>query len=97
MSRAVSRVRAATRRVPAGGLIGSFVNLLPLRIRLDATMAFGELLAHVQDVAFEAYVHLGLPFGQLVDHLALDRSKGPALRGPPTDTAAVMDWQPWTR
>ena len=55
-------------------LVGYFVNLLPLRIRLGATMTFRELLEHVQDVAFESYAYLDLPFDQLIDHLALDRS-----------------------
>ncbi|GHH79757.1 hypothetical protein GCM10018781_58570 [Kitasatospora indigofera] len=55
-------------------LVGYFVNLLPLRVRLARTMTFRELLEHVQEVAFEGYAYLDVPFDQLVDRLAPDRS-----------------------
>ncbi|MDH6136264.1 amino acid adenylation domain-containing protein [Kitasatospora sp. MAA4] len=55
-------------------LVGYFVNLLPLRVRLGATMTFRELLQQVQDSAFDAYSYLDVPFDQIVDQLALDRS-----------------------
>ena len=55
-------------------LVGYFVNLLPLRIRLGARTTFRELVQHVQDVAFEAYSYLDLPFDQIVDQLGLDRA-----------------------
>ncbi len=57
-------------------LVGYFVNLLPLRVRLDPAMTFRGLLEHVQDVALESYGYLDVPFDQLVDHLALDRPAG---------------------
>ncbi|WP_308310783.1 non-ribosomal peptide synthetase [Streptomyces sp. GbtcB6] len=55
-------------------LVGYFVNLLPLRIRLGARTTFRELLAHISDVAFEAYGYLDVPFDTIVDQLAPDRS-----------------------
>ncbi|MET9362687.1 amino acid adenylation domain-containing protein [Streptomyces sp. NPDC006632] len=55
-------------------LVGYFVNLLPLRIRLDAGITFRELLHHVEDVALDAYGYLDAPFDTIVDHLGLDRS-----------------------
>ncbi|MFI5646018.1 amino acid adenylation domain-containing protein [Kitasatospora sp. NPDC051705] len=55
-------------------LLGYFVNLLPLRLRLAPAMGFRSLLEHVQDVAFEAYGYLDVPFDQLVDHLGAPRS-----------------------
>ncbi|MFG3282170.1 amino acid adenylation domain-containing protein [Streptomyces sp. NPDC048111] len=55
-------------------LVGYFVNLLPLRIALRPDMTFGELLHHVEDVAFDAYGYLDAPFDTIVDHLGLDRS-----------------------
>ncbi len=55
-------------------LVGCFVNLLPLRIELAPQLTFRELVQHVQDVAFDAYAYLDMPFDQIVDQLALDRS-----------------------
>lgn len=55
-------------------LVGYFVNLLPLRVRLDATTTFRDLLQRVQDTAFDAFAYLDVPFDQIVDQLALDRS-----------------------
>ncbi|WP_432277394.1 amino acid adenylation domain-containing protein [Kitasatospora brasiliensis] len=55
-------------------LLGYFVNLLPLRLRLDPALSFRDLLEHVQDVAFEAYGYLDLPFDQIVDLLGAARS-----------------------
>jgi amino acid adenylation domain-containing protein len=57
-------------------LVGYFVNLLPLRIRLRATMTFRELLEHVQDVTIDGIAHLDLPFDQVIDRIGLDRSAG---------------------
>ncbi|MFD8782845.1 amino acid adenylation domain-containing protein [Kitasatospora sp. NPDC059599] len=55
-------------------LLGYFVNLLPLRLRLSPTLSFRDLLEHVQDVAFDAYGYLDVPFDQLVDHLGAART-----------------------
>ncbi|MEV7189226.1 amino acid adenylation domain-containing protein [Kitasatospora sp. NPDC093102] len=55
-------------------LLGYFVNLLPLRLRLAPALSFRDLLEHVQDVAFEAYGYLDLPFDQIVDRLGAARS-----------------------
>ncbi|MGW3071896.1 amino acid adenylation domain-containing protein [Kitasatospora sp. NPDC001132] len=55
-------------------LLGYFVNLLPLRLRLAPAMGFRDLLEHVQDVAFEAYGYLDLPFDRIVDLLGGARS-----------------------
>ncbi|MGW7583019.1 amino acid adenylation domain-containing protein [Kitasatospora sp. NPDC054768] len=55
-------------------LLGYFVNLLPLRLRLAPALGFRDLLEHVQDVAFEAYGYLDLPFDQIVDRLGAARS-----------------------
>ncbi|MFD7596713.1 amino acid adenylation domain-containing protein [Kitasatospora sp. NPDC059812] len=55
-------------------LLGYFVNLLPLRLRLAPGLSFRALLEHVQDVAFEAYGYLDVPFDQLVDQLGTART-----------------------
>ncbi|MFJ4184897.1 amino acid adenylation domain-containing protein [Kitasatospora sp. NPDC089509] len=56
------------------GLVGYFVNMLPLRIRLGARTTFRELLHRVEDEAFEAYGYLDVPFDTVVDHLGVERS-----------------------
>jgi len=55
-------------------LVGYFVNLLPLRIRLDPRMTFRELLEQVQETAFDGYAYLDTPFDAIVDQLSLDRA-----------------------
>ena len=47
-------------------LIGFFVNLLPVRTRLSATMEFDELLRQVITAAEEAFEHQEFPFDLLV-------------------------------
>ncbi len=56
------------------GLIGFFVNTLPLRIELDNGITVAALLAHVRERALAAYAHQDLPFEQLVEVLQPDRS-----------------------
>ncbi|MEV6974195.1 amino acid adenylation domain-containing protein [Kitasatospora sp. NPDC093806] len=55
-------------------LLGYFVNLLPLRIRLAPGATFRELVADIQDGAFDAFGYLDVPFDQLVDHLGTART-----------------------
>jgi amino acid adenylation domain-containing protein len=55
------------------GLIGFFVNMLPLRAGFDGSPAFAEMLERVRQVALEAYDHADVPFERLVDELRLGR------------------------
>ncbi|MFF6776686.1 amino acid adenylation domain-containing protein [Streptomyces sp. NPDC012637] len=55
-------------------LLGYFVNLLPLRVRLAPGATFRRLLADVQDAAFDAFGYLDVPFDQLVDLLGTARN-----------------------
>ncbi|WP_326821531.1 non-ribosomal peptide synthetase [Streptosporangium sp. NBC_01756] len=55
------------------GLIGLFVNLLPLRARLDGDPTFAELLGRTRDAALDVYAHQELPFEKLVAELDLAR------------------------
>jgi amino acid adenylation domain-containing protein/non-ribosomal peptide synthase protein (TIGR01720 family) len=55
-------------------LIGMFVNSLAMRIRVQDNPAFHDLLAHVREVAADAYAHSELPLDQLVEALRPERS-----------------------
>ncbi|NBD09133.1 non-ribosomal peptide synthetase [Corallococcus silvisoli] len=64
------------------GLIGFFVNTLPLRARFDGAPSFLQLLAQVRDRALEAYAHQHLPFEKLVEalHVERDASRTPLIQ-----------------
>ncbi|MGE5219382.1 MAG: amino acid adenylation domain-containing protein, partial [Chloroflexota bacterium] len=55
------------------GLIGVFLNSLPLRTNLSGNPTFLELLARVRDAALAAYEHQELPFEKLVAELQPER------------------------
>src|SRR3546814_16151149 len=54
-------------------LIGFFVNVLPLRSRLDADATFASFLAQTQDNLLSALEHQDLPFDQIVEASGVDR------------------------
>ena len=55
-------------------LIGYFVNIVPLRSRVDDDAPFRELLRGVRDGALAAFAQQELPFDQIVDALNPPRS-----------------------
>lgn len=55
-------------------LIGFFVNMLALRLEVDAQWSFRELLRRAKAVALAAYAHQDLPFEKLVQVLHPRRS-----------------------
>ncbi|MDM0053946.1 non-ribosomal peptide synthetase [Variovorax sp. J22R115] len=69
------------------GQVGFYVNLLPLRLRVDGEAPFVELLDAVRDAATEAYEHQAYPFDRLVDELDVARDIG---RAPMFDVVVVM-------
>jgi amino acid adenylation domain-containing protein len=61
-------------RTELEGLVGFFVNTLPVRIDLTGNPSFEELLTRVKQSCLEAYEHDALPFDQLVQELRPERN-----------------------
>jgi amino acid adenylation domain-containing protein/non-ribosomal peptide synthase protein (TIGR01720 family) len=58
------------------GLIGFFVNTLPMRAEASGELPFADFLARVREVALAAYDRQDLPFERLVEALKLPRNLG---------------------
>jgi amino acid adenylation domain-containing protein len=69
---------AGRSRIEVEGLIGFFVNTLPLRVRFAGDPPFRELMANAREVALAAYAHREIPFERLVEDLAPERDRGHA-------------------
>ncbi|HEY3570033.1 MAG TPA: amino acid adenylation domain-containing protein [Thermoanaerobaculia bacterium] len=72
----------ANRRPEVEGLIGFFVNALPLRMEPAAGRPFAELLDATRGRALAAYAHQDVPFERLVEALApgRDLSRAPVFQ-----------------
>ena len=58
------------------GLIGFFVNILPLRSSFAAQQPFSTFLANTQGTALDAFEHQDLPFDMLVEASSRPRQRG---------------------
>ena len=67
---------AGRTRMETEGLIGFFVNTLPLRTRISGSESFLHLMARVRETALGAYSHQDLPFERLVQELHPERNLG---------------------
>lgn len=86
------------------GLIGLFINMLPLHTDLSGDPSGRELLARVRAVCLGAYAHQELPFEKLVEALRIERKRSHTtlfqvvfdLHNTPTDSATLpgveMSW-----
>lgn len=57
-------------------VIGCLINLLPLRLKVDATAPFAELLKAARQVSAAAQAHQAVPFDVLVERLQPKRTPG---------------------
>jgi len=72
-------------------LVGFFMNLLPLRARVDLTDTFRELVAATRESSLDAYDHQALSFDRLVEEIAPERTLA---HNPLVQIAFNMEKQP---
>ncbi|WP_437738920.1 non-ribosomal peptide synthase/polyketide synthase [Sorangium sp. So ce1335] len=58
------------------GLVGCFVNTVPIVVRVDAEASFASLLAAVKESTLEALAHDGAPFEKVVEAVSPPRDLG---------------------
>ncbi|HLK39138.1 MAG TPA: amino acid adenylation domain-containing protein [Polyangiaceae bacterium] len=63
-------------RLASEGLVGSLVNMLPVRIGCTSDMTFADLLRRVRDATIGAFSHQDLPFERLIAALHVARIPG---------------------
>ncbi|MBM2804326.1 MAG: non-ribosomal peptide synthetase, partial [Deltaproteobacteria bacterium] len=58
------------------GLIGFFINALPLRCDLSGNLSFVTLLQRVRELCLDAYTNQGVPFEKIVEEIKPRREPG---------------------
>ena len=58
------------------GLIGFFVNVVPLRSRWSADTRFSQWLERIKESSLSAFEHQDVPFDQIVDYAKVPRRRG---------------------
>ncbi len=66
---------AGRSRAETEGIVGFFINQLPLRCRLGGDPSFRDLVARVRETTLAAYAHQDLPFDKLVEAVSPERSR----------------------
>ncbi|HYK43323.1 MAG TPA: amino acid adenylation domain-containing protein [Thermoanaerobaculia bacterium] len=69
----IGSLTANRSRVETEGLIGIFINAVPLRPDLSGDPTFRELVQRVRETAIGAYAHQDIPFERLVEALHPER------------------------
>ncbi|HSF43683.1 MAG TPA: non-ribosomal peptide synthase/polyketide synthase [Thermoanaerobaculia bacterium] len=64
---------AGRSRLETEGLIGFFINILPLRLDLSQEPTFRELLRQAREATLGAFAHQELPLEKLVEALGIER------------------------
>lgn len=73
---AVGSPVAGRGRRELAGLVGMFVNMLPMRAVVDGDPSFAVAVRRVRDVALDAFAHQDLPFDRVVQEIEPDRDPG---------------------
>jgi amino acid adenylation domain-containing protein len=63
-------------RSSSEAFVGTLVNTLAIRARLDAQMSFAGLLRRVRDTSIQCFMHQEVPFERVVSELGLERYPG---------------------
>lgn len=72
----IAAPEAGRSHVELEGLIGFFLNTLPLRIKVPPDSSFRQLLGQVREVCLGAYAHQELPFEKIVESSRPRREAG---------------------
>jgi amino acid adenylation domain-containing protein len=84
---------ASRTRPEVESLIGFFVNVLPIRVRLSGQPTFAELALQLQGTVLDALAHEDLPFDKIVEDFAPTRTPTP--QTPLSEVVFVL--QNWPR
>lgn len=60
-------------RAELSGMIGYFINLLPLRLKVESGASFRELVRHVREVSIGGYRHQDAPYDEITSLVLADR------------------------